>query len=283
MPGLSGVVAGHYRPRRGAQGVLSGSVWERAGVGGVADHGEVEQTAAAVMAELAKVSDAADAVHLQRFFKTGPGEYGEGDVFIGVRVPATRAVAKGFAGLELSEIDKLLDSEVHEHRLAGLVILNARMAKAMGKRAPDPALQQRIVDLYLAAVRRGRVNNWDLVDASAEFVLGPWLLERPRELLFELAAQESLWERRVALLTTFAFIKAGDTGTTLELCELLLPDRRDLIQKAVGWMLREIGKRVDRAQLTAFLDAHAAEMGRTALSYATEHLTAEERTRYRAQ
>lgn len=235
------------------------------------------------MAELAKVSDAADAVHLQRFFKTGPGEYGEGDVFIGVRVPATRTVAKGFAGLELSEIDKLLDSEVHEHRLAGLVILNARMAKALGKRSPDPQLQQRIVDLYLAAVRRGRVNNWDLVDASAEFVLGPWLLERPRELLFELAAQESLWERRVALLTTFAFIKAGDTGTTRELCELLLPDRRDLIQKAVGWMLREIGKRVDRAQLTAFLDAHAAEMGRTALSYATEHLTAEERTHYRAQ
>ncbi|WP_067542897.1 DNA alkylation repair protein [Nocardia crassostreae] len=240
-------------------------------------------TAAGVRAELAKAADPADAIHLQRFFKTGPGEYGEGDVFIGVRVPQTRKVAKAFAGMDLPEIDKLLDSEVHEHRLAGLVLLNDRMAKAMSKRGADPGLQQRIVDLYLAAVRRGRVNNWDLVDASVEFVLGPWYLDCPRELLFELAAQESLWERRVALLTTFAFIKAGDPRTTLELCERLLVDRRDLIQKAVGWMLREIGKRVDAAVLTGFLDAHPAEMGRTALSYATEHLTPEQRAHYRAQ
>ncbi|MBL1075553.1 DNA alkylation repair protein [Nocardia sp. 2] len=241
-----------------------------------------ELTAAAVQDALAKVSDAGDAVHLQRFFKTGPGEYGEGDVFIGVRVPATRKVAKQFGGLALSEIDKLLDSAVHEHRLAGLVILNARMAKASRARGGDAALQEEIVRLYLAAVERGRVNNWDLVDTSAEFIFGPWYYERPRDFIFELAQRDSLWERRVAVLTTFHFIKQGDASTTLELCERLLDDRRDLIQKAVGWMLREIGKRVDAALLTGFLEAHAAAMGRTALSYATEHLTPEERVHYRA-
>ncbi|MGV9675311.1 DNA alkylation repair protein [Nocardia sp. NPDC003482] len=240
-----------------------------------------EPTADAVRDALAAVADPADAIHLQRFFKTGRGEYGEGDVFVGVRVPATRAVAKRFAGLPLSEIDQLLDSPIHEHRLAGLIILNAAMARAVKPRVNDLAAQRDIVDLYLAAVRRGRVNNWDLVDVSAENILGPWLLDRPRELLFDLAAADSLWERRVALLTTFAFIKSGDATTTLALSERLLTDRRDLIQKAVGWMLREVGKRVDRALLLDFLDRHAAEMGRTALSYATEHLESAVRQHYR--
>ncbi|MGW4740167.1 DNA alkylation repair protein [Nocardia xishanensis] len=239
-------------------------------------------TAADVRQALAEVADAADAIHLQRFFKTGPGEYGEGDVFIGVRVPTTRAIAKRFAALDLPEIDELLDSAVHEERLAGLVILNVRFAKAAKPRTLDLAAQEKMVRLYLDAVRRGRVNNWDLVDVSAENVLGPWLLDRPRDLLFELAAADSLWERRVALLTTFAFIKAGDPSTTFQLCEQLLTDRRDLIQKAVGWMLREVGKRVERAMLTGFLDEHAPRMGRTALSYATEHLEAAERGAYRA-
>ncbi|MFE6860462.1 DNA alkylation repair protein [Nocardia sp. NPDC057668] len=241
-----------------------------------------ELTAAAVQAELAAVADPGDAVHLQRFFKTGPGEYGAGDEFIGVRVPQTRKVAKRFAELPLAQIDLLLDSPVHEYRLAGLVILNGWMARAVSPRRRDIAAQERIMELYLAAVRRGRVNNWDLVDASAEYTLGPWFAERSRDPLFRLAARESLWERRVALLTTFHFIKAGDPATTVELCELLLPDRRDLIQKAVGWMLREIGKRVDQGTLLAFLDAHAADMGRTALSYATEHLSSEQRQHYRS-
>ncbi|WP_431956330.1 DNA alkylation repair protein [Nocardia lijiangensis] len=240
------------------------------------------QTAADVRQALAEVADSADAAHLQRFFKTGPGEYGEGDVFIGVRVPMTRAIAKRFAALDLTEIDDLLDSPVHEERLAGLVILNARFAKAAKPRTLDVAAQEEMVRRYLDAVRRGRVNNWDLVDVSAENVLGPWLLDRPRDLLVELAAADSLWERRVALLTTFAFIKAGDASTTFQLCDQLLTDRRDLIQKAVGWMLREVGKRVDRALLTGFLDEHAPRMGRTALSYATEHLDAAERSAYRS-
>jgi len=225
-----------------------------------------------VRAALAEVADPADAVDLQRFFKTGPGQYGEGDVFVGVRVPAIRAVVRRFRGLGFAEIDALLDDPVHEHRLAGLLLL-----VVASRRDPEEA-----VGRYLAAVRRGRVNNWDLVDSSAEHLLGAWLLERDRSLLDELAASASLWERRVAVLATFAFIKSGDASTTLALAERLLDDRHDLMHKAVGWMLREVGKRVSREELVGFLDAHAARMPRTMLAYATEHLPPEERARYRA-
>ncbi|MFC8042385.1 DNA alkylation repair protein [Nocardia sp. NPDC057353] len=238
-------------------------------------------SADAVREALREHADPRDADGARRFFKTGPGEYGEGDVFIGVRVPATRKVAKVFAALPLEQVEELLASPVHEERLAALFILNRRSELAARPRTGDEATQRAIVELYLAAVRGGRVNNWDLVDASAEHILGRWLLDRPRDLLVELAAG-SLWERRTALLSTFAFIKAGDPSTTFDLVELLLPDRRDLLQKASGWMLREVGKRVDRAVLTAFLDQHAAAMGRTALSYATEHLDPAERAGYRA-
>ncbi|MBF6145723.1 DNA alkylation repair protein [Nocardia nova] len=240
-------------------------------------------TAADVARAMDELGDPGRALELRRFFKTGPGDYGEGDVFLGVPVPQTRKVAKQFSALPVSEIAELLRSPVHEHRLAALVIANNAMAKAGKPRTYDVAAQQEIVEMYLAAVRGGLVNNWDLVDVSAENILGPWLLERPRDLLDELARSESLWERRVALLTTFAFIKAGDASTTFALCERLLDDRRDLIQKAVGWMLREVGKRVDRALLTEFLDRRAHDMGRTALSYATEHLEPETRAAYRAQ
>ena len=234
------------------------------------------------MRALAEVADPADGEFLQRFFKTGPGQYGEGDVFIGVRVPQTRAVVKRFAPLALSEIDTLLDSPVHEHRLAGLILLNRSYALASAARTADPDEQQRIADFYLAAVRRGCVNNWDLVDSSAEFVLGEHLVERPRDVLFELARSDVLWERRVAVLSTFAFIKRGDASTTLALAERLLGDREDLMHKAVGWMLREVGKRVDLTELLAFLDANAARMPRTMLSYATEHLGPEQRATFRA-
>ncbi|KRC47159.1 DNA alkylation repair protein [Leifsonia sp. Root227] len=240
-------------------------------------------TAAEVRDALAEVADPEDAVFLQRFFKTGHGQYGEGDVFIGVRVPQTRAVAKRFGGMPLDQLRELLDSEVHEHRLAALIILNRDFELASRPRALDEARREEIASFYLDAVRRGRVNNWDLVDASAEFVLGEYLVDRPRDLLFELAASEVLWERRVAVLSSFAFIKHGDASTTLELAALLLEDREDLMHKAVGWMLREVGKRVDRDALLAFLDEHAAEMPRTMLSYATEHLGAEQRADYRAR
>jgi len=235
------------------------------------------------MKALAEVASSDDAEFLQRFFKTGPGQYGAGDVFIGVRVPQTRAVAKQFTELPLAEIDELLDSEVHEHRLAALILLNGAFARASAARSRDDGERERIAAFYLAAVRRGRVNNWDLVDASAEFVLGEYLFDRPRFLLFELAESDSLWWRRVAVLSSFAFIKHGDASTTLELAALLLTDREDLMHKAVGWMLREVGKRVDRSLLVGFLDEHAPAMPRTMLSYATEHLDPGIRASYRAR
>lgn len=239
-------------------------------------------TAHDVQEALSALADPEDAAFLQRFFKTGPGQYGEGDVFAGVRVPQTRAVAKRFADLPLTEVRALLDSPVHEHRLAGLVILNSAFARASGARRRDEPERGRLAAFYLEAVRDGRVNNWDLVDASAEYVLGEYLADRPRELLTELAGSPVLWERRVAVLSSFAFIKRGDASTTLLLAARLLDDPEDLMHKAVGWMLRETGKRVDRALLLGFLDEHAARMPRTMLAYATEHLDAETRAAYRA-
>ncbi|EME21179.1 DNA alkylation repair protein [Rhodococcus triatomae] len=234
-----------------------------------------------VVGALAAVADPARATVSRRFFKTGPGEYGDGDRFIGVAVPATREIARNFAELPLADVDRLLESEVHEHRLAGLLILVQRFEKASAARTRDDAQRERIAAFYLDAVLRGRVDNWDLVDSSAERILGGWLFDRPRELVFELGADDDLWRRRVALLTTFGFIRRGDATTTLELAPRVLSDRRDLTQKAVGWMLREVGKRVDRELLIGFLDAYAPEMGATALSCATEHLAPDDRARYR--
>lgn len=229
-------------------------------------------TAHAVRSAFARLADPAGAVGAARFFKAGPGQYAEGDRFLGVKVPAVRTVVKSFRGLGFDEIDSLLDDPEHEHRLAGVLLLVDAYRR-------DP---EDVVARYLAAVRRGRVNNWDLVDASSEFILGAWLFDRDRSLLDELAASPVLWERRVAVLATFGFIKRGDPSTTLALAERLLGDREDLMHKAVGWMLREVGKRVSRDVLIGFLDAHAARMPRTMLSYATEHLTPDQRAEYRA-
>jgi 3-methyladenine DNA glycosylase AlkD len=229
-------------------------------------------TAAEVMATLAGAADPEKAVRLSRFFKTGPGEYGEGDVFLGLTVPTTRRLLKPYLALPLDQVTILLDSEVHEHRFVGLLILVAQY----------PSNPAPIADFYLAAVRRGRVNNWDLVDCSAEFILGEYLFDRSRDVLLELAASDSVWERRVAMISTFGFIKRGDASTTLEIATLLSGDQHDLIRKAVGWMLREVGKRVDPTLLVHYLDAHAAQLSRTSLSYATEHLSADQRSRYRS-
>jgi len=227
-----------------------------------------------IMAALQQYASSADAVFLQRFFKTGKGEYGAGDVFIGVRVPQTRAVCKQFKDLSLPEIDRLFASPVHEHRLAAVIMLAAQYAKAAGQ------ARQKIYELYLKNVMAGRVNNWDLVDASAEFIVGPWLWNKPKGVLFELARSDSIWCRRVSIMAAFNYVKCGDATVTLQLAEQLLHDAEDLIQKAVGWQLREVGKRVDRQLLLNFLDKHAHDMPRTTLRYAIEHLSAAQKAQY---
>ncbi|KQX05006.1 MULTISPECIES: DNA alkylation repair protein [unclassified Leifsonia] len=242
----------------------------------------VPQTAAVVVSALAELADPARAASSQGFFKTAPGQYGAGDVFLGVTVPAQRRVAKLVPSLPLAELEVLLDSEVHEHRLTGLIIAGNRFERASRTGSRDETRRAELADWYLAAVHRGRVNNWDLVDSSAAVILGGWLFDRSRDVLFELAGSPVLWERRVAIIATQGFINRGDASTTLELSPLLLGDTEDLMHKAVGWMLREVGKRVDRELLIGFLDEYAGRMPRKALSYATEHLAPEQRAHYRA-
>lgn len=233
-------------------------------------------TADDIKTALAAYAKNDDAAFFGRFFKTGEGQYGAGDVFIGVRVPDTRKVCKQYMQLPLAEVEELLRSPVHEHRLASVILMSYQFARA------DAARQKEICDAYLKAVYDGYVNNWDIVDSSAEFIVGEYLWDKPRGLLFELAASDDLWQRRVAVLSSFAFIKKGDASTTLKLAGLLLHDKEDLIQKAVGWMLRETGKRVDEALLTKFLDMHAEQMPRTMLRYAIERLTPAQRKKYMA-
>ncbi|KGJ72694.1 DNA alkylation repair protein [Cryobacterium roopkundense] len=240
-------------------------------------------TASAVKDTLATLADPELALGVARFFQTGPGQYGEGDVFIGLKMPVVRTVVKTFAALPQREIDLLLDSEVHEQRLTGLLILVAQFERASKPAGFDAAARTRLATDYLAAVRRGRVNNWDLVDCSAPTLVGTYLFDRPRDVMLELAVSQVLWQRRVAMVGSLGLIMRGDASTSLELAARLLDDREPLMHKAVGWMLREVGKRIDRALLLAFLDEHAAEMPRTALSYATEHLSPEVRAAYRAR
>ena len=229
---------------------------------------------------LAAVANPEQARELQRFFKTGKGQYGAGDTFIGVRVPEVRRIAKQFALLSPADLNDLLDSPVHEHRFAALGVMVGQFQQA--SKAGDEGERERLVEFYLSAMRRGRINNWDLVDSSAEFILGEYLYDKPRDQLARLAKSGIVWQRRIAILSTFAFIKHGDASTTLEVAEVLLDDKHDLIQKAVGWMLREVGKRVDRELLVGFLTTHAKTMSRVTLSYATEHFENSERVYYRS-
>ena len=213
--------------------------------------------------ELRKASDAERAKSLAWFFKTGKGEYGEGDRFCGITVPALRKIASRYRDLKLSDIKKLLGSHIHEHRLVALLILVDQY-----KRADAPA-RERIFDFYLANTRR--INNWDLVDASARDIVGEHLVARPRAILYKLAKSPDLWERRIAIIATHAFIRRGDLTDTFSISELLLADKHDLIHKAVGWMLREAGKQSE-PQLVRFLKAHYSAMPRTSLRYAIERM-----------
>jgi 3-methyladenine DNA glycosylase AlkD len=240
------------------------------------------ETAEAVQTALAEQANPKTIPTLQRFFKTGEGEYGAGDRFIGVRVPANRIVAKRFSTLPLAEVDHLLNSPIHEHRQAALFILVYRFLAASRPSTRDDNLRGELSAFYLKALKRGRVNNWDLVDLSAEHLLGAYLEDRSRQLLFDLASSSQLWERRAAVIATFAFVKRKDGSTTFELAKKLLKDPEPLIHKAVGWMLRETGKKINKKVLTSFLDQHAAQMPRIMLSYALEHLSIKQRTHYRS-
>jgi 3-methyladenine DNA glycosylase AlkD len=228
-------------------------------------------TASDVKAALQKHASDMDAANLQWFFKTAPGEYGEGDQFIGVRVPAIRSVCKEYKALPLGETQKLIESPIHEHRMAGLIILTLQYPKSSDKQA--------IYDLYVKELKASNINNWNLVDVTCRAVVGEHTRHN-RAPLYTLAKSDNLWERRTSIIATFPFIAAGDPTTTMDLAEQLLYDTHDLMQKAVGWSLREVGKRCDQQLLLDFLDTHAATMPRTTLRYTIEHLTPLERTHY---
>jgi 3-methyladenine DNA glycosylase AlkD len=228
-------------------------------------------TVAAIQKELENLGDASRAANLQRFFKTGPGEYAEGDRFRGLRVPVLRGLSKKYQDLPLAEAVSLLQSGFHEDRLLALFILMRYYYRG------DQAVKDKIHSLYLKNTRY--VNNWDLVDASAPHLLGHYLENRPKDLLTRLAASGNLWERRMAVLATFHFIKMNDFDEPLRMAQLLLNDPEDLLHKAVGWMLREVEKR-DNAVAEAFLRVHYRQMPRTMLRYAIERLPEARRQAY---
>lgn len=208
---------------------------------------------------------------LSSFFKTGKGEYGEGDVFIGVKVPDNRKVAKRNADASPEVVEALLDSPVHEHRLCALLILVEQYVKG------DASRKEEIYTFYLS--HTSRINNWDLVDLSAPNIVGRHLLDADKTILRRLAMSYMLWERRIAVVSTLWFVRKGVLAPTLELVEMLLGDRESLMHKACGWALREVGKK-DRKCLTDFLDKHASDMPRTMLRYAIEKFDKEEREHY---
>jgi len=224
--------------------------------------------------ELRAAVDPAKAAFFPRFFKAGPGQYAEGDKFLGVTVPNQRIIAKKYKDLSLSVIEELITSSWHEERLTGLLILVNRYKKA------DEVEKKTVYNFYLSHTKN--INNWDLVDTSAEHIVGSFLQNRPEkmEVLTKLAHSSSLWERRISMLSTFHYIKQGNPGEAIEIAEILLQDTHDLIQKAVGWMLREIGKRCDQQLLIEFLNEHYLSMPRTALRYAIEHFSEETRQKY---
>ena len=210
---------------------------------------------------------------IQRYFKSGKGEYGEGDKFIGVRMGQLFALAKEFIDMPLKEIEKLLESPIHEVRAGGLSIMGkqARHKKTSAERRKE------LFDLYIR--RHDRVNNWDLVDLGALYVVGIYLADKPRDILYRLARSKNIWERRTAIVGTGQFIRQGDVADTFKIAEMLLKDDEDLIHKATGWMLRSAGES-DRKRLLTFLDKNAATMPRTLLRYSIEKLDKKQREHY---
>lgn len=232
----------------------------------------MDLTAEAILARLHALQSDEELKKYQRYFKFGEGEYAHGDAFIGVRMGHVFALAKEFVLTPPAEIEKLMESDIHEARAAAMSI----MAKQYAAKKTSPERRQELYDLYLR--RHDRINNWDLVDLAAWHVIGPHLVDRPRDILYGLAKSENMWERRTAILATFSFIRRGQLDDTFAISELLMDDKEDLIHKAVGWMLRSADGQ--RAALNAFLDKHAARMPRVMLRNALEHYSPEERARY---
>lgn len=232
-----------------------------------------EPTAASVVTELEAMADSERAAQSQRYFKTGPGEYGEGDRFLGLTMSQVSQTARRHVGLPIAELEHMLDSEWHEVRTTALAIMNAEARK----KRTTPQRRRELFELYLR--KHERINNWDLVDLGCHAVVGGYLIDKPRDILYELARSPVLWERRTAMVSCGYLIKEGQTDDALAIAELLLGDREDLIHKATGWMLRTVGD-VDRTALTGFLDRHAATMPRTALRYAIEKFEPADRAHY---
>ena len=227
------------------------------------------------MKEIQALSNRGRAHGLQKFFQTAPGQYGEGDIFLGLTVPQVRSVAKKYKEISLKELEAITRSDFHEVRLCGLVILTLKY-----KSAKERSEKKNLFDVYIKATTRGYINNWDLVDVSAP-IIGEYLidLDDPYILLYKLAKSKSLWQRRVSMVFTFAFIRAGDIEPTFEMAEKLLHDEHDLIHKAVGWALREAGK-LNGIALRKFLSTHSHEMPRTMLRYSIEKFPERERKKW---
>lgn len=221
--------------------------------------------------ELTGFKDPERAKAMLWFFKTGKGQYGEGDVFLGMSVPKQRVIAKKYVNLTLPDLQKLLENKIHEFRLVALFILVLQYKKVTERGKKE------IVDFYLKNTKR--VNNWDLVDSSAGYILGDYLLDRDKTILYKLARSENIWERRIAIIATQGFIRKNKFDDTLKIAEVLLNDKHDLIHKAVGWMLREVGNR-DPKTLYRFLDKHYQKMPRTMLRYAIEKFEKEKKEFY---
>ncbi|MFZ9926733.1 MAG: DNA alkylation repair protein [Candidatus Nanopelagicaceae bacterium] len=231
--------------------------------------------AESVLRELKSRANARKAVELQRFFKTDKGEYAEGDIFLGIAVPEIRKVAREYEALELTELAKLMASPLHEVRFSALVILTSRF-----KKAKSAAEEKRYYTFYIKVLKKGQINNWDLIDVSAP-TIGQYLLNEKGSLttLRAMANSKVLWIRRAAILFTFASLRIGDTKPTIDIARALLRDNHDLMHKAVGWALREVGKR-NPGELLEFLRKHGKVMSRTTLRYAIEKFSAAERKRW---
>jgi len=231
-----------------------------------------ESNSAIIRSELRSLKDPEKARILSGFFKTGPGQYGEGDRFLGIRVPDVRRIVKQHRQSSLKDVLELLHSEYHEERLAALLVMVEQYQRG------NTEQKKEIFDLYLE--NTDYINSWDLVDLSAQHIVGEHLFRRKRSLLSKLARSKNLWERRIAVLATFYFIRQGESRETLKMAELLLHDSHDLIHKAVGWMLREVGKQCSIESECQFLDKYATVMPRTMLRYAIERFPEELKIQY---